>query len=140
MALVDDDEEALPILLRLSEPLQHPSDADSGYEASPAFFTRAFFDFESEPSAADDVVVGRQWDGTARDVRAEVATQTWPGDSVADANGMGGPVPDVVPLAEVQVQQRVRWAEVGALLRRLSDDFSNAVQCDGSAQDRRRPD
>ncbi|XP_064484522.1 uncharacterized protein LOC135397105 isoform X5 [Ornithodoros turicata] len=143
MASVEDDDEALPILLRLSEPLhqQHPSDADSGYEASPAFFTRAFFDFEPEPSGTDNdvVVIGRQWDGTAveHDVRAEVATQTWPGDAL-DTNG--GSVPDVVPLAEVQVQQRVRWAQVGAILRRLSDDFSNMVHYDDTPQDSRRPD
>ncbi|XP_064484517.1 protein lin-52 homolog isoform X1 [Ornithodoros turicata] len=51
-----------------------------------------------------------------------------------------GSVPDVVPLAEVQVQQRVRWAQVGAILRRLSDDFSNMVHYDDTPQDSRRPD
>ncbi|XP_064484523.1 protein lin-52 homolog isoform X6 [Ornithodoros turicata] len=60
-----------------------------------------------------------------------------------DSEGMimlQGSVPDVVPLAEVQVQQRVRWAQVGAILRRLSDDFSNMVHYDDTPQDSRRPD
>lgn len=125
-----------------SWPLIHreslPSDADSGYEPSPAF-SSAQSSFEWPPPGEDEasecpppppnearsaaIPIPRRRQPRWPNDAVDVATQT---SSLVAAAATTMP-PDLVPRIEEQHQapaHRLRWALAGVQLRRISDDFA----------------
>lgn len=128
-----------------SWPLIHreslPSDADSGYEPSPAFSSaQASFEW---PSGEDDAVACECPPPPPNEARSAAIPiprrrqqpPRWPSDAVDVSTQTSSLVAaaattmplDLVPRIEEQHQgpaHRLRWALAGVQLRRISDDFA----------------